>query len=114
MLWLFNTLGGIFGPFVLLAGVVAVVLCVRAGQRAGTPAVRRAAVWASLMPLAGGVAAMLTGLALWAGGWYPRMEPQTAWLNLGKAVLAGLVVTAVPFVWATTLNRTRRAERLPS
>ena len=93
----------------LLAGFVALGLCLRASFRASPPRASRAAVTFSLLPFAIGICAALVGLGLWLAGVMPNVAQLDAALNLGKACLAGLVTTAVPLAWALTLVRLRRA-----
>ncbi len=105
MLWLFNTTGYIFGPVILLAGLLALFLCLRASAWARNWPARRAAVAASLLPLAAGVCAALVGLAVWGLAGRPGADQAAAWLALGKASLAGLVVTLIPLAWSAWLLR---------
>jgi hypothetical protein len=104
-LWLFDTAGSIFGPLIVLAGCVALLLCVRATRRTERPSVRKQALYGALTPLALGLCAALVGLALFAPG---GMKDEY-WGNLGKVILAGLVVTAVPLVWTLCLMSGRKA-----
>jgi hypothetical protein len=108
MLWLFDTLGLIFGPAVFLAGIAALVLCVRATRNTSTARSQRTAMWASFGPFVLGVCAMVVGLVVWVIEARATIDPATAFLNSGKAALAGLVVTLLPLAWALTLRRTRR------
>jgi hypothetical protein len=105
ILWLFNTTGWIFGPAILLAGLVALLLSLRASFWARTPPARRAALVASLGPLALGVCAALVGLAVWGYVHQPGANQGVPWWALGKACLAGAVTTVIPLVWSVLLVR---------
>jgi hypothetical protein len=107
-LWLFNTTGLIFGSAILLAGVVALGLCLAATLRVSTPRSSRMAVTFSLMPFAIGICATLVGVGLWLAGVMPEVARMEAAMNLGKASLAGLATTAVPLAWALALVRLGR------
>jgi hypothetical protein len=101
ILWLFDTCGLITGPAMWLAGLVAVALCVRATRRADSES-RRLARWASLAPLAVGVAGVFAGLAFCAAS-HISADPAA----LLKVTLAGLVVTLPALVWSLSLRRPR-------
>jgi hypothetical protein len=103
VLALFSTTGWIFGPAILLAGSVALFLCVRASLSPRPHRARRAAL-VSLLPLAVSVCGALVGLGLiltLAGGL--SAVPRSSWLALGQCCLAGLVVTALPLLWSLVL-----------
>jgi hypothetical protein len=101
--FLFGTTGWIFGPLILAAGLLALGLCLWASRRSGSPQGRRRAVAFALLPLALGVCAVLFGLVvLWLSG-----QKTADWLALGRACLAGLVVTVVPLAWSLLLLRLR-------
>ena len=107
-LWLFNTAGLIFGPLIVLAGIVALVLCLRATRRSDSPVSKRNALVGSLAPLVVGICGAIFGLIYFlisgpAGG----LQNEHL-LNLGKVIFAGLVVTGVPLIWSLLLvNRPR-------
>jgi hypothetical protein len=104
--WLFNTTGWIFGPAILLAGLVALILCLRASLWARSYGPRRAAMIWSFVPFATAVCGALFGLGLvFVVGAGPTQE---GWLALGKCCLAGLAVTVVPLAWAVVLVRVQR------
>lgn len=103
LLSLFNTTGWIFGPAILLAGGVALLSCLRASSWARNPPARRTAWVVSLFPAGAGVDAMAFGFA---ACW--RANQSVDWFALGKAGLAGLLVSAVPLVWAALLLRVSR------
>lgn len=105
-MWLFNTLGLIVGPVMLFAVVVALALCLRATLRRDALRFRRQAFYGAFAPFVVGVGGFIWGLVLFlpAGA-----MQQVAWLNLGKVVLAGAVVSSVPLVWSLLLMRTPRA-----
>jgi hypothetical protein len=107
-LWLFNTTGLIFGPAILVAGVVALALCLRASLRATPARASWRALAFSLLPFGVGVCAALFGLGLWLLGVMPEVPSGDAALALGKACLAGLATTAVPLAWALALVCLRR------
>jgi hypothetical protein len=107
--WLFDTCGWIFGPAIILAGLTALGLCLRATLRPASPRAGRLAVATSLSPVALGLCGALIGLALlWYLGEAGNMKAEH-WLALGKVILAGLVVAAPSLVWAMTL-RVRRGD----
>jgi hypothetical protein len=104
VLELFNTLGLIFGPLVFLVGIVALALCLRATKRPDSSYARRTALFGSLAPFVAGICAVIFGL-IYCG----ILGLQVHWLDLGKACLAGLVVTAIPLLWSLMLFRAPRA-----
>jgi hypothetical protein len=108
ILWLFNTTGWFVGPAIMLAGLVALILCLRASSWARSSGARRAAVISSLVPFAVGVCGVLFGLGVWWWSGQVAVNPWDPWLALGKCCLAGLVVTVVPLVWAVVLLRMQR------
>jgi hypothetical protein len=101
VLSLFDTLGGIFGPLMFLAAIVAIILCLRATLKPAARERRRLALYVAFSPLAVGICAAVVGLAIFLPG---GMNDEQ-WRNLGKAALAGLVMTAIPLVWCLTLFR---------
>jgi len=108
ILWLFNTTGLIFGPAIMLSGILALLLCLRATSWASTAPARRTAVVASFLPLALGLGAVAFGLAVW---WYSGQIAEdrwVVWLALGKACLAGLVVSTIPLFWSLGLSLAQR------
>lgn len=105
LMQLFNTLGFVFGPLMLLAGIAALALCFRASGRQESFQRRRQAVMGSFAPLVVGIAAAITGLIMFI----PAGMNDELMRNLGKAVLAGVVVTALPLVWSLWLFRTPRS-----
>lgn len=96
--------GFIFGPLMLIAGLVAVVVCVRASLRPDRVSHRRAVAW-SLAPLALGLVGATYGAVHWAVSGRVAPDRGFVWLLLGYTVLFGVLVTAVPLVWATALTR---------
>jgi hypothetical protein len=106
ILWLFNSLGLIVGSVMLLALVVALVLCLLATFRPSALRLRRRAFYGAFAPFAVGIGGFIWGIVLLlpAGG-----MQQDVWLNLGKVVLAGAVVSLGPLVWSLLLYRTPRA-----
>jgi hypothetical protein len=101
ILWLFNTCGTIFGPAIWLAGIVAIVLCVRATRRP-SPERRQLAFRASLAPFALGVLGVFVGLAVCAAN---QIAADAG--ALLKVCLAGFVVTVPALVWSLSLPRPR-------
>lgn len=110
-LWLFDSTGWIFGPAILLAGVLALAMCLRESVGATTVKRRRAALAWSLLPFVLGIAAALVGAALWLAGTMPEVTTSNAARRLGKACLAGLITTTPPLAWAVALVRRRRASQ---
>src|SRR5438094_157734 len=89
--------GYIFGPLMLVLGVAAVVVCVRAARRGDRPSARRAVGW-SLSPIAAGLAGAVFGLTYWAAATRPDADRGVVWAALGYTVLFGVFVAAVPLV----------------
>jgi len=104
ILALFNTAGYIFGPIIVIAGVVALTLCLRATLRMDSPHARRTALFGSLSPFAAGICGAIFGFI------YCLLLGQQAvqWLALGKVCLAGLVVSTIPLLWCLALFRRPR------
>ena len=109
LLWLFSTCGLIFGPAIMLAGLVALGLCLLASRRASPPRSRRNAFFASLLPLVVAVCGALVGLVLWLALGYSSGSPLENGLALGQVCLAGLVVSFLPLLWSVLLLRLRGA-----
>jgi hypothetical protein len=108
ILWLFDTCGWILGPAILLAGVAALGLCLWATcQFTLRRRTQRLAVSVSLLPLVLGICGALVGAVLWLSLAWP-ISTADGLQALGKVCLAGLVVSAVPLVWALLLLRLRR------
>ncbi len=105
LLWLFDTCGAIIAPLMWLTGLVAIGLCIRAMRRPESAQPPRIAMKASLLPLAFGLLGAIVGLMFFQD---PRTTLVEASLNMAKVCLAGLVVTAVPFVWSLSLMRSRQ------
>jgi hypothetical protein len=106
VLALFDTLGLIFGPIMLLSAMFALALCLRASMRTDSPQSRRTALFGSLLPLGVGVCAAVFGacfILVQTGG-----VGGVVWPALGKCILAGLVVTLVPLLWTLFLPRPQR------
>ncbi|MFO0826390.1 MAG: hypothetical protein U0792_25270 [Gemmataceae bacterium] len=101
ILWLFNTCGFIIAPLMWLAGLVAIGFCIRATRNAGS---RNLAIKVSLAPLAVGIIGMIWGsVMVFTMAQVPN--DTDAALSIGKVGLAGLVVTAIPLLWALSLRR---------
>ena len=95
--------GWLFGVPMLLAGVVALVLCLWATWLR-TDRTRRAAVIASLTPLVIGCIGVPVGAVfLWLAS-QRGVDVSSDWLNLGNVVLFGLTVSAVPLLWSALLR----------
>jgi hypothetical protein len=105
ILFLFNSLGLIFGPAVFLAGLLALILCFRATRRRKSAPVGRSTVVVSLMPLTISICAALVGLAICIGE--RRAWNNFDWTALGRCCLAGMVVSLVPLMWSLWLRRSR-------
>jgi hypothetical protein len=97
----FRTPGPIFGPAMFLAGIVALILCVRATRR-GSPEAARLAMHCSILPLCIGICGSLFGLGLLLASGKPVGEQE--WKLLGQCTMAGMVVTAVPLLWSYALR----------
>jgi hypothetical protein len=104
---LFNSLGWVFGPLVLLAGIYALVIC----NWADSPRWAWRAVICSCMPFVLGVIAALWGLNLILEAGQQAGDRGMSWYYLGKTCLAGLVVTLPPLVWSLLLLRSRAGRR---
>lgn len=100
--------GYIFGPLMLLTGLVALVVCLRATLRADRPAARRAVAW-SLAPVGVGILGALVGLAYWGLSDMVSENRAETWGYLGYTVLFGILVAAVPLVWSVALLRRQRS-----
>jgi hypothetical protein len=103
-----QSLGWLFGPLMLLAGLAALVMCARATVRTDRPVARRALMWALLPPVLGVVGAIV-GLVVWfvSQPGAPNRGPN--WLALGYTVLFGVFVALAPALWALVLLRQRPA-----
>ena len=101
ILWLFDTCGYIFGPAMIIAGVFALFLCLRASRPSCPRSAQRRAVAIALSPALIGLCGALVGLALWAAN---RMAVDP-WEACGKVCLAGMAVSAVPLIWSLLLLR---------
>lgn len=108
LLKLFDTCGPIVAVVMFLAGIAAVVLCVRASRQPNVLPLRRA-VYGSLLPLAVGIAGALFGLVYVLSENPPGGLQNEHWANLGKVVLAGLTVSAMPMLWCLMMLRPRVA-----
>ncbi|MBN9119004.1 MAG: hypothetical protein J0I06_07560 [Planctomycetes bacterium] len=105
MVW--RSPGWIFGPLMMLAGVVAVVMCARATLRSDRVPARRALAWALVPPVLGALGAVF-GAVVWALSG-PAADPARARMALVCTVAFGLFVAAVPFLWALVLLQRRPA-----
>lgn len=105
---LFQTCGLICGPLMFLAGIVAVVLCFRATRNPSTGPLRRA-VCGSISPLVVGIVGALVGLAVALNANPPGGLQDQHWMALGKVVLSGLTVAAIPMLWCLALLKPRAA-----
>jgi hypothetical protein len=105
--WLFDTCGLIFGPAILLAGIVALGLCLWATLRSTPRRTQRLAVAISFLPLAISICGAVVGAILWWALAWPE-STAAASRNLGQVCLAGLVVSSVPLLWALLLLRLQR------
>jgi hypothetical protein len=101
VLGLFDTCGYIFGPAIMLAGAAALAVCGWQTFRRASERSRRLAIGVALSPTALALCGVPFGIAV---GLAAR-APAVAWPALGKMVLAGVVVSAVPLVWALFLRQ---------
>ena len=97
--------GYIFGNLILLAGLVAVAMCVRATRRPDRASARRALVW-SAVPVAFGVLGAIYGALVWAFTG-PSPDPARARLALFCTVVFGVFCAIVPALWALVLVQRR-------
>ncbi len=97
---LISGLGPIFALAMLLAVIVALVMC----GRADSPRTVRRALIASFVPFVLGVLSAPVGIAVLLGDGGNKPIP---WFILGKNCLAGLVITLPPLIWALMLMRSR-------
>ncbi len=103
-----STAGWIFGPAILVAGANSVVLCWRATRATSTDRDQRYAVMAALAPFALGCLGAVVGFIVWTAQGQPG-DPVTAYRALGQVILAGGYVSFLPFLWALSVRRARRA-----
>jgi hypothetical protein len=101
-----QSLGWLFGPLMLLAALVALVMCARATVRTDRPVARRALMWALLPPVLGVVGAIV-GLVMWSVSQPGAPNQGPNWLALAYTVLFGAFVALVPALWALVLLRQR-------
>jgi hypothetical protein len=98
--------GYIFGPLMLLAGLAALVMCVRATRRPDRTAARRALRW-SLLPPVIGVVGALYGVAVGIIYGFPANAWVAAAPYLGCTILFGVFVAIIPALWAFVLLQRR-------
>jgi hypothetical protein len=96
----------------LLAGLAALISCLRATIHPESVPPRRALRW-SLLPPALGVVGALVGAGLVGYLWFVQGrladEPVRMWTALGNTVLFGVFVAIVPALWALLLLQRRPA-----
>lgn len=97
--------GWIFGPLMLLAGVTAVVMCVRAMSR-DLAAAQRALLW-SLLPVVLGVGGAIVGGIVWMATGQVAPAPASVWMALGGTILFGVFTAVVPALWSLILLQRR-------
>jgi|GEM_PF-6656834 len=97
--------GWIFGPLMLIAGLVAIVMCVRAMSR-DRSAARRALLW-SLLPVVFGVVGAITGGIVWMATGQVAPAPTMVWMALGGTILFGVFVAIIPTLWSIILLQRR-------
>jgi hypothetical protein len=102
-LWLFNSLGWIFGPLVFLAGIYALVLC----KWADSPQWVRRALICSFVPFVLSVIGAFWGLQMILDAGPQAGDRGMAFYYLGKTCVAGFVVTLPALVWSLLLRRSR-------
>jgi len=108
ILSIFSTTGYIFGPAILVAGLIALMMCLRASSRTSSRTARKAAVVLSLLPFATSILGAFFGLAVWWWSGLQSEDPWKNWLALGQTCLAGLLVTLAPLLWSLLLFRLRQ------
>jgi hypothetical protein len=102
----FRSPGYIFGPLMLLAGLAAVALCLRATFRPDRPSARRALLW-SLVPPALGVAGAIFGAVVLALADQPGKDWVQASKYLGCTILFSVFVAVIPALWSLVLLQRR-------
>lgn len=109
ILWLFDSCGAIFGSAIMLAGIAAIILCVRATLRGNTRRNQRITIAVATLPFVLGICGFVFGIVFcWIAG-----VPNISWAALGKVCLAGAVVSVVPLIWALLLYRNRGNTGMP-
>jgi hypothetical protein len=98
--------GYIFGPLMMLAGLVALGMCARATLRPERLAARQSLVW-SLLPTALGVVGAVVGAIVWALAGPAAPAAATAFASLGCTILFGAFITVIPAIWSLALLRRR-------
>lgn len=101
LLMVFRSPGWIFGPLMLLSGLVALAMCVRAMALTDRAAALRALRW-SLVPSVLGVVGALVGGAVWALSG-PAADPARAWMARFCTIVFGIFAATVPVLWAIAL-----------
>jgi len=99
--------GWIFGPLMLLSGLVAFVVCVRATARAERAAARRALRWSLVPPALGVVGAIVGGIVWVASG--AATDPARARMALFCTFVFGVFCAAIPMLWSLALLQRRPA-----
>ena len=97
---LFNTTGYVFGSAIMVAGLLALGLCLRASLKSRPARAERLALAFSLSPLAIGVCGAVFGLAMLLSAGQLGGAGRETWLALGTVCLAGLVITVPPLTWS--------------
>src|SRR4051812_15391662 len=103
ILWLFDTLGLIIGPLMLVALLAALVMCGVASSRTAAPRSRQRALSWAFAPAVVGVLGFLFGIVICLANGIA-----INWLAVAKCILAGAVVTIIPLTWALLLRRRGR------
>jgi hypothetical protein len=106
MVW--RSPGFIFGPLMILGGVVAIVMCARATFRPDRASARRALMW-SLVPPALGAVGALVGAVVFALADRVNKDWATAAQYLGCTIVFGVFCAFIPFPWSLALIRRRPA-----
>jgi uncharacterized membrane protein len=105
-LMVFRSPGYIFGPLMLLAGLAAVALCLRATFRPDRASARRVLFW-SLVPPVLGVVGAIVGAVVLALADQPGKDWAEASKYLGCTILFGVFVAVIPALWSLVLLQRR-------
>lgn len=102
LLTVFKSAGWLFGPLMLLGGLVALVVCVRATVRGDRASALRALRWALVPPALGAIGACYGG-SIWAFSGVVVADPARAWMALFCTIVFGVFAATPAALWATAL-----------